>query len=204
MTGAENKPGDLPLPTPALNQRKPIITALEGPFFRIYRAARKTPMFFGKTLDYRFDSASGACGVLYASPELDGAFVETFMQELGRTSVSMQELRERPVATIHSARPLRFIDLCAKGGQMRLGLDGRICTGSYAVAQAWSDALRNHPTVPDGILFPSRHELNVPSCAIFETAAAELTWKDWGSLADPEHAKELRRLLDLGELGLDS
>lgn len=125
---------------------------LNGPFFRIYREANKTPMFFGKTLDYRFDSANGECGVLYAVPELDGAFVETFMQELGRTSVSLKELRERPVALIYSKRPLRFIDLCAKGGQMRLGLDGRICTGSYVVAQAWSDALRKHPEKPDGIL----------------------------------------------------
>jgi hypothetical protein len=119
-----------------LNHRKPIITELDGPFFRIYRAAHNTPMFFGKTRDYRFDSASRAYGVLYASPELEGAFVETFMQKHGRTSVSMKELRERPIATIHSARPLRFIDLCAKGSQMRLGLDGRISTGSYAVAQA--------------------------------------------------------------------
>ena len=34
----------------------------------------KSPMFFGKTLDYRFDSASSECGVLYASPELASAF----------------------------------------------------------------------------------------------------------------------------------
>lgn len=203
MTDLENKPGDLPLPTSSLNQRKPIVTELKGPFFRIYRAVHKTPMFFGRTLDYRFDSAAGACGVLYASPELAGAFVETFMQELGRISVSLQELRERPVATIHPARPLRFIDLCAKGGQMRLGLDGRICTGSYEVAQMWSDALRTHPVQPDGILFPSRHELNLPSCAIFDTAAGELSWKDWGSLADAAHAEDLRKLLELGDLGLN-
>lgn len=63
-------------------------------------------MFFGKTLDYRFDSASGECGVLYASQELGGAFVETFMQELGKTSISMKELRERPVALIYAKRPL--------------------------------------------------------------------------------------------------
>jgi hypothetical protein len=47
-------------------------------------------MFFGKTLDYRFDSAKGDSGVLYAAPALEGAFVETFMQELGRTSVSLK------------------------------------------------------------------------------------------------------------------
>ena len=126
------------MPTPTLNKRMPIVTPLGGPFFRIYREKHKTPMFFGKTLDYRFDSASGECGVLYAAPVLEGAFVETFMQELGRTSVSLKELRERPVALIRPKRPLRFIDLYAEGGQMRLGLDGRICTGSYAVAQAWS------------------------------------------------------------------
>ena len=106
------------------------MTSLDGPFFRIYREIHKTPMFFGKTLNYRFDSASGECGVLYAAPVLAGAFVETFMQELGRTSVSLKELRDRPVALIRPKRPLRFIDLCAPGGQMRLGLDGRICTGS--------------------------------------------------------------------------
>jgi len=89
VTISRNKPGDLPFPTLALHERTPIITPLSGPFFRIYRVARKTPMFFGKTLDYRFDSSSGECGVLYASPELDGAFVETFMQELGRVSVSL-------------------------------------------------------------------------------------------------------------------
>lgn len=155
------RPGDLPPPSAAIDTRTPIITSLNGPFFRIYREMHKSPMFFGKTLDYRFDSASGDCGVLYASPELAGAFVETFMQELGRTSVSIKELRERPVALIYPQRPLRFIDLFAKGGQMRLGLDGRISTGSYAVAQVWSDALRRHPEKPDGILFPSRHELSL-------------------------------------------
>lgn len=183
--------------------RTPIITSLNGPFFRIYREKHKIPMFFGRTLDYRFDSASGDCGVLYASPELAGAFAETFMQELGRTSVSIKELRERPVALILPRRPLRLIDLFAKGGQMRLGLDGRISTGSYAVAQAWSDALRRHPEKPDGILFPSRHELSLPSCAIFETAESDLHWERWGSLDEPRFAGELSALLAMGAMGLD-
>lgn len=200
---AISKPGDLPMPTASLARRKPIITSLGGPFYRVYRATHKSPMFFGKTLNYRFDSARGDCGVLYAAPSLEGAFVETFMQELGRTSVSLKELQERPVALIHANRPLRFVDLHAKGGQMRLGLDGRICTGSYTVAQTWSDALRDHPEKPDGILFPSRHELSVPSCAIFEHAGKELTWKRWGSLDEAAHASELATLLKLGELGLD-
>jgi hypothetical protein len=122
-----DKPGDLPLPTPVLSRRTPIVATLNGPLFRIYREANKTPMFFGKTLDYRFDSASGECGVLYAAPSLNGAFVETFMQELGRTSISLKELSARPVALIYSKRPLRFIDLCAIGGQMRLGVVD-VCT----------------------------------------------------------------------------
>lgn len=203
MSSIANKPGDLPLPTAALARRKPIITSLDGPFFRLYRAVHKTPMFFGKTLDYRFDSAKGDCGVLYAAPALEGAFVETFMQELGRTSISLKELHERPIALIRATRPLRFLDLYAKGGQMRPGLDGRICTGSYAVAQAWSDALRNHLEKPDGILFPSRHELSLPSCAIFEQAAKDLEWEHWGSLDEAGHAAELSALLRLGDLGLD-
>jgi hypothetical protein len=203
LSSTHDKPGDLPLPTSALNRRMPIVTSLDGPFFRIYLEIHKTPMFFGKTLNYRFDSASCECGVLYAAPGLAGAFVETFMQELGRTSVSLKELRDRPVALIRPKRPLRFIDLCAPGGQMRLGLNGRICTGSYAVAQAWSDALRKHPQKPDGILFPSRHELSIPSCAIFETVEAELDWERWGSLDETKMAIVLGKLLTMGDLGLD-
>jgi hypothetical protein len=38
---------------------------------------------------------------------------------------------------------------------MRQGFYGRICTGSYAVAQARSGALRKHTEVPGRILFPS-------------------------------------------------
>jgi hypothetical protein len=86
---------------------------------------------------------------------------------------------------------------------MRLGLDGRICTGSYVVAQAWSDALRKHPENPDGILFPSRHELSLPSCTIFETAKNELDWTKWGSLDENRLAIELATLLAMGDLGLD-
>jgi hypothetical protein len=96
-----------------------------------------------------------------------------------------------------------LIDLCAKGGQMQLGLDGRICTGSYAVAQAQSDALRKHPDNPDGILFPSRHELSLPSCAILETIKDELDWERWGSLDESRFATELASLLAMGNLGLD-
>jgi hypothetical protein len=199
---AADKPGDLPLPTPALNLRKPIIATFTGPFFRVFRATHPSPIHFGRSQDFRFDSVTGDCGVLYAATHLEGAFVETFMQELGRTTVSLKELKDRPVALIHSNRPLRFIDLCAKGGQMRLGLDGRICTGSYAVAQAWSDALRLHPAKPDGVLFPSRHELRTSSCAIFETAAADLHWTRWGSLDEPSHATELAALLAMGDVGL--
>jgi hypothetical protein len=107
------------------------------------------------------------------------------------------------VALIYAKRPLRLLDLFARGGQMRLGLDGRICTGSYAVAQVWSDALRKHPVKPDGILFPSRHELSLPSCAIFETARNDLRWERWGSLDEPRLADELSALLAMGAMGLD-
>jgi hypothetical protein len=201
LSSIASKPGDHPLPTSELNLRKPIITRHAGPFFRIYRKVHKSPMFFGKTLNYRFDSASGDCGVLYASPLLEGAFVETFMQELGRATVTKAELRERPVALIRSRRHLRLIDLKKRGGLMRLGMDGRICTGSYAIAQAWSDALRRHPAAPDGILFPSRHELNLPSCAIFETGKHELDWMHQGTLDEPQFAAALKRLLKIGNVG---
>jgi hypothetical protein len=60
-----------------------------------------------------------------------------------------------------------------------------------------------HPEKPDGILFPSRHELSVPSCAIFEHNGQDLKWERWGSLDEPTHAAKLSTLMRLGGLGLD-
>lgn len=43
-------------------------------------------------------------------------------------------------------------------GLTQIGADGRLFTGSYKIAQHWSAALRAHPSKPDGIRYPSRHD----------------------------------------------
>jgi hypothetical protein len=63
----------------------------------------------------RFDSASGGFGVLYTALSFEGAFVETLLHNPARRMVGMGEIAARAVATLHTARALRLVDLRGAG-----------------------------------------------------------------------------------------
>jgi hypothetical protein len=83
--------GAAPLPPPWLARRSlPILDiSARTRVFRIHQLSRSA-VFFGPQLDpatgrrqaptYRFDSASGGFGVLYAAERFEGAFVETLLR----------------------------------------------------------------------------------------------------------------------------
>lgn len=66
-----------------------LVVAAATKVLRVHQAAHDA-IFFGPAIDpatgmrgpptYRFDSASGAFGVLYCAAEMEGAFVETVMR----------------------------------------------------------------------------------------------------------------------------
>jgi hypothetical protein len=139
-------------------------------FMRVHPLAFR-PIHFspgtGTPAQGRFDSATGAFGVLYAALNFDGAVVETLLRKPERRLISVGDISIRSLAALVTNRDVALVDLRGPGLQ-RLGLDGTICTGPYKNCGLWADELFAHPDRPDGILYPSRHDPGEACIALFE------------------------------------
>jgi hypothetical protein len=96
--------------------------------------------------------------------------------------VSGAYLSDRAMATLELTEDLRFIDLFATSGLTKIGADGRLFTGPYKIAQHWSATLRKHPSKPDGIRYPSRHDHARVAYAIYSRPASAFKVTSLGSL----------------------
>jgi len=146
------------------------VVAAGEPFYRVHRS-HHDPIFFGPGAGnppaYRFDSISGSFGVLYVAPGPDAAMIETLLRQPQRLTVDYSEIRDRSLSTLRAGRDLRLVS--ATGNDLsRLGTTAALSTGPYDPCGAWSDALFDHPAVPDGILFCSRHNPDELCIALFE------------------------------------
>jgi len=129
------------------------------------------PVFFGPgagiSATWRFDSLTGAFGVLYVGAGLAGALVETLPRNPRRRMVAYGDLVSRASSELRCPRDLRLVDLHG-AGLRRLGLDNAISTGPCVPCGAWSEALWVHPDAPDGIAWRSRHDPREICFALFE------------------------------------
>ena len=162
----------------------------------------KHPVFFGKTGGNRFDSPDKSYGVLYVGFDEHCAFIETFGQLTGTRLVTRKALESRPLAYLTPKTSLPLVDLLSTGGLARVGADGRLLTGSHAIAQRWSAALREHPTRPAGILYPARHDLARRACALFDLPTDSFEVEETGSLLDPNNKSLLAEILETYQFGL--
>jgi hypothetical protein len=199
----KDSPGDHPEPPGDLATRVPLLFTLAAGqvLSRIHRQVQK-PIFFGRTGGNRFDSPSKSYGVLYLGLDEHCAFIETFGQPTGTRLVTRKALEDRHLAYLTATLPLTLIDLATTGGLVRIGADGRLLTGSRAVARRWSAALRDHSTHPVGILYPARHDLARHACALFDLSPAAFHVKKVGSLLDPIQSRLLANILDTYRFGL--
>jgi hypothetical protein len=129
---------------------------------------KQDPAFWGRTRRNRFDAPDDQYGVLYAAESFDGAFIETF-GDVSPKILTVRVLAERGIARVSSRRPLRLVDF-AGAGLSRLGLDGRVAIGDHPASQAWSRAIWDHPSRPDGIWYAARHDSTERSIALFDRA----------------------------------
>ncbi|MGI9302342.1 MAG: RES family NAD+ phosphorylase, partial [Gammaproteobacteria bacterium] len=140
---------------------------------------------------------------LYVARSLDGAFVEVFLRNPGPyRSISLEAIDQRVLSVIEADRTLRLVDLVGLG-QPRMGVDNRLATGSYTVAQKWSRAFHDHPDEPDGILYTSRHHPRQLLAAIYSRAADVLSTTPLGTLRQHLNEDEMYALFQrygLGEL----
>jgi hypothetical protein len=192
-----------PLPPPWLATRSlPIVAIPSGTrVFRVHQLGHGA-VFFSPPADpatgerqaptYRFDSASGRFGVLYAAEQFEGAFVETILRNPQLTFVSQNYITSRCVTELTFSRDLRLVDMRGRG-LSRIGTTNAISTGPYAACWAWSDYLYSHGGKPDGIAYASRHNPRRICYAIFERSNSSVTPGQPIPLA--EMLPEIRRVL---------
>jgi hypothetical protein len=139
--------------------------------------------------------------VLYAGADEYAAFIETFGHDTGIRVVDGTMLRARMLAWIDVARPLVLVDLTGPG-LAKLGADARLFAGEYDIARQWALALFRHPSRPDGIYYPSRHDPARACVAIFDRAQESVSAVALGRLIDPAHAGLLEGFLSMYDFGL--
>jgi hypothetical protein len=190
-----------PDPPADFDGRELLIREVEGPLFRIHQASQD-PLHCGRAARYRFDAPAGEFGVLYCAEDEWGAFIETFDQSTGISTVSVSSLTANPLAKLSLSRPLRVVDFAASGGLTRAGADARLCSGPQDLARRWSLAIRGHPAHADGIAYGCRHDPPRVALAVFDHAADAVSAQSIGPLISPEHQTLLGRILDTYGFGL--
>ena len=180
---------NLPAPPSNISSRSVSIFELDSILYRTHDVGR-APIFFGRARIHRFDSPDASYGVLYTGRDAFCAFVETLASAAGTSVVTTAALKRRALSELKPARPLRLVDLTVSGALVRIGADARLFSGSHEIAQLWSRALHDHPSHPDGLLFPSRLDPARQGIAIFEDRAPkmkELSRRSWYETGGMRH-----------------
>ena len=99
--------------------------------------------------------ASTGC---YVAEDEFGAFVETFLRNPKLTLVARDELVKRRLSEIEASTNLLLVDLTGKGLQ-RAGVTGDISTAPHEETWAFSRAIHDHPSRPDGIRYRLKLDL---------------------------------------------
>lgn len=190
-------PGEHPEPPSDLATRDPLLAEMPtGAILSRLHPKGKSPLFFGRTGSNRFDSPDSSYGVLYVGLDEYCSFIETYGQTTGIRTVTESALDGRHLAHLELLGPIKLIDLSNSGGLARVGADSRLFSGSHAIAQHWSAALRSHPSKPDGILYPARHDAARNACAIYECPPSVFELHAKGSLLEKQHSALLGAILD--------
>ncbi|WP_024342599.1 RES family NAD+ phosphorylase [Bradyrhizobium japonicum] len=153
-------------PATSAKSRLELHTVTAGARFgRIYLGRYRDPLGYGKSpsrfSDPRRRVDANRFGVLYLGDTLKVCFLEAVLRDRhdgsdGSLLLGEDELQERNYAEIEVASALNMVDLrndCA----VRMGVPTDVArASSQALARKWSLAWHEHPSQPDGIIYPSR------------------------------------------------
>jgi RES domain len=189
MEPSSGDPEVFPGPPPNILSRKISLAEFKGSLFRTHSITRN-PLYFGKSRLHRFDAPDGSYKVLYAGCDPFCAFIESLAKAAGTRVITTTELKNKALAEIKPARPLRLIDLTQSGTLVRIGADSRLFSGEHGTAQLWSKALHDHPIAADGLLYPSRLDPVRHAAVLFEDRAPklkELSRQSWYAPGPQRH-----------------
>ena len=175
-TAAGDDANALPEPPADLSTRRlPIVSRVAGEVFvRVHRRT-DSPIWFGwdagtrtfRAALNRFDSPGRAYGVLYVAATRDGAFAES-VGRVGRVFRSDEELAGLRLTTLALARDLRVVDLHGGAAVGAMDATGVVGVGPQGLARRWSQALHDHPEMPDGLEYRCRHNSDELALALFD------------------------------------
>ena len=189
-----------PEPPDSLVEQELPIKQLDGPWYRLHSSSRQAS-YFGCSGTNRFDAPQREFGILYVGMDEYGPFIESFGRVHGKRGVELSLLKTKNLSRIESDRALNLVDMTGKG-LVLLGADARLASGDYRVAQRWAQALWQHPSQPDGLIYHSRHDDEHVCGAIFDRASKNLSEHNLGSLADQQNTRLLAALLEHYEFAL--
>jgi hypothetical protein len=167
-----DRPGPHPTPHDDLNNRDLPLIQVRPPWFRCHRASRDA-IFFGATGNGRFDDPQGSYGVFYLGIDPECTFIEVFGRRLDLRTIALDELAAQTLSIISSSRVLKLVDLTG-AGLAQIGADARLFAGEHRISQLWSRAFFDHPSRPDGVLYPARHDPSRRAIALFQRPDLEL------------------------------
>lgn len=176
----------LPSPPADLSDRPLPMCSVEGNFWRLWRDAYSSPLFWSERGLYRFDSKSARYGVLYTGCTFEAAVLEVFgdhWRDARRLSASLaSSYRVSRLVCFE----VRVVDTTGPGLN-RLGVDSMLFASThYALTQRWARAFMEHPSEPKGILYHSRKNPTLTNCAFFEPGPLPYERQDWRLLDHPE------------------
>lgn len=151
-------------------------------FYRLYLDVHPDPLGFGKSpsrfSDPRRRVAANRFGVLYLGQSLKVCFLEALLRDerngtAGNFPLAESELQHRLYAEINITSALELVDLRGDAA-IRMGVPSDVARASnQSLSRAWSVAFYEHPEVPDGIIYPSRLNLET-NLAIYDRAVPKL------------------------------
>ena len=100
---------------------------------------------------------------------VEGAFAETCVRVAGDRVVEQSVVEEKSISEIRVIAPLRLLSLHGPG-LARVGATSAVASGSHDDARVWSRAIHDHPAVPDGIAYRSKHDDDEICIALFDRA----------------------------------
>ncbi len=170
-------------PTPSFNRAALHLARVDpgARFGRIVLDRHSDALGFGKTpsrfSDPRRRIPSHRFGVIYLGETLKVCFLEAVLRDsrngaVGDYPMDERELHVRRYAEIEITAPLSLVDLRGDGA-IRMGVPSDVRASSQRLGRAWSLAFHQHPSAPDGIVYPSR--LNgQTNLAVYDRGASKL------------------------------
>jgi hypothetical protein len=117
-------------------------------------------------------------GVVYLGSTLKVCFLEAVLRDrrngvVGDYVIDERELRTRRYARFEPISPLNLVDLRGDGC-VRMGIPSDVPrSANQALARRWSLAFYQHPSQPDGIIYPSRLKEDT-NLAVYDRGVAKL------------------------------